>query len=72
MTSIFAGQPLKTRPFRIKTRVIWVPGILFKFHLQQTLINIEGLKSTIYCIFLREKKVPNLAGKEHYWRNTHA
>ena len=26
MTSIFEGQPPKTRPFPIKTRVIWVPG----------------------------------------------
>ena len=27
MTSIFEGHPPKTRPFPIKTRVIWVPGI---------------------------------------------
>ena len=27
MTPIFEGQPLKTRPFPIKTGVIWVPGI---------------------------------------------
>ena len=27
MTSVFEGQPPKTRPFPIKTRVIWVPGI---------------------------------------------
>ena len=27
MTSIFEGQPLKTRPFRTKRKVIWVPGI---------------------------------------------
>ena len=27
LTSIFEGQPLKTRPFRTKTRVIWVLGI---------------------------------------------
>ena len=27
MTSIFEGQPPKTRPFPIKTRVIWVPGM---------------------------------------------
>ena len=27
MTSIFEGQPLKTRPFPSKTRVIWVLGI---------------------------------------------
>ena len=26
MTSIFEGQPPKTRPFSIKTRDIWVPG----------------------------------------------
>ncbi len=29
MTSIFEGQPPKTRPFPIKTRVIWVLGIQF-------------------------------------------
>ena len=27
MTSIFEGQPPKTRPFPTKIRVIWVPGI---------------------------------------------
>ena len=27
LTSIFEGQPFKTRPFPIKTRVVWVPGI---------------------------------------------
>ena len=27
MTSILEGQPLKTRPFPTKTRVIWVLGI---------------------------------------------
>ena len=27
MTSIFEGRPSKTRPFPIKTRVIWVLGI---------------------------------------------
>ena len=32
MTSIFEGQPPKTRPFPIKTRVIWVPGIYTKYH----------------------------------------
>ena len=30
MISILEGQPPKTRPFSIKTRVIWVPGI-YKF-----------------------------------------
>ena len=29
MTSIFEGQPPKTRPFPIKTRVIWVLGTLY-------------------------------------------
>ena len=32
MTSIFEGQPLKTRSFPFKTRVIWVTGS-FDFHL---------------------------------------
>ena len=29
MTSIFEGQPPKTRSFPTKTRVIWVPGTFF-------------------------------------------
>ena len=33
MTSIFEGQPPKTRPFPIKTRVIWVPGIYIYIHI---------------------------------------
>ena len=33
MTSIFEGQPPKTRSFPIKTRVIWVPGTwMVDFH----------------------------------------
>ena len=33
MTSIFEGQPPKTRPFRTKTRgPIWVPGIYIYIH----------------------------------------
>ena len=28
MTSIFEGQPLKTRPFPTRRMVIWVPGAL--------------------------------------------
>ncbi len=31
MTSIFEGQPPKTRPFPIKTMVIWVPGIYIEY-----------------------------------------
>ena len=31
LTSIFEGQPSKTRPFPIKTRVIWVLGIYSKW-----------------------------------------
>ena len=27
ITSIFEGQPSKSRPFRIKTRIIWVLGM---------------------------------------------
>ena len=33
MTSIFKGQPPKTRPFPIKTRVICVPGIYIYIYL---------------------------------------
>ena len=33
MTSIFEGQPPKTRPFPIKTRVSWVPGIYIYIYL---------------------------------------
>ena len=33
LTSIFEGQPSKTRPFPIKTRVIWVLGIYIYIHI---------------------------------------
>ena len=33
MSSIFEGRPPKTRPFAIKTRVIWVPGIYMRAHM---------------------------------------
>ena len=46
MTSIFAGQPSKTRPFSIKTRVIWVLGIHISYHLLTHLINPVS-----YCSF---------------------
>ena len=36
MTPIFEGQPPKTRPFPIKTGVIWVPGM--HIHLHQTVL----------------------------------
>ena len=40
MTSIFEGQPPKTRSFPIKTRVIWVPGIY---------TYVEPLKNKAVC-----------------------
>ena len=42
MTSIFEGQPLKTRPFRNKTRVIWVEGI-YSYSFQNYLFDIVRL-----------------------------
>ena len=42
MTSIFEGQPLKTKPFQTKTRVIWVPGIY---------IYISTMVSIFFCMF---------------------
>ena len=41
MTSIFEGQPPKTRPFPTKTRVIWVPGIYIYDVNLQVLQNIQ-------------------------------
>ena len=38
LTSVFEGQPPKRRPFPIKTRVIWVPGISY-FNLMERFIN---------------------------------
>ena len=32
LSSIFEGQPSKTRPFSIKTRVIWVLGIYMSIY----------------------------------------
>ena len=37
MTSIFEGQPPKTRPFLTKTRgPIWVPGIIYIYNILVT------------------------------------
>ena len=36
MTSIFEGEPPKTRPFPIKTRVIWVLGKVIIIYLLST------------------------------------
>ena len=57
MTSIFEGQPSKTRPFPIETEVIWVPGIYgtsqswFRIRM---MIRIYGIDSAplpqTYCI----------------------
>ena len=45
MTSIFEGQPPKTRPFSIKTRVIWVPGYIYIYisYIYICMFNIANL-----------------------------
>ena len=40
MTSIFEGQPPKTKPFPIKTRVIWVPGM---YTISASLVFLTGI-----------------------------
>ena len=59
MTSIFEGQPPKTRPFPIKTRVIWVPGLFENFPRQASnlpaavqawcLLNMEQTPQNFGC-----------------------
>ena len=49
MTSIFEGQPPKTRPFPTKTRVIWVPGIYIFF--------IHNMIRSNSCKFMDENPV---------------
>ena len=44
LTSIFEGQPSKTRPFPIKTRAIWVPGIYIYIRIS-TLQDVNSIKS---------------------------
>ena len=54
MTTIFEGQPPKTRPFPFETRAIWVPGIyiscsprvyLFSCHCERCLETTGGFSS---------------------------
>ena len=50
MTSIFEGQPPKTRPFPIKTRDIWVPGYFVSFFFQWS-FHFQIEKSAIKAVF---------------------
>ena len=44
MTSIFEGQPPKTRPFPNKTRVIWVPGIyIYVYYIYYTYYTLSDV-----------------------------
>ena len=45
LTSVFEGPPSKTRPFPIKTKVIWVLGIYIciSVYLHKTIINVSHL-----------------------------
>ena len=45
LTSIFEGQPSKTRPFPIKTRVIWVLGIynIYYIYIYICVVNLAEL-----------------------------
>ncbi len=63
MTSIFEGQPPKTKPFPIKTRVIWVLGIGCYF--------LNGTMRPIVPSKLRDVKGPYFDKKQKQanWRN---
>ena len=58
MASIFEGQPLKTRPFRIKTRVIWVLDTYIQLVDPYTqgffMMHIKGLSCEISGIMIDE------------------
>ena len=49
MTSIFEGQPTKTRPFPIKTRVIWVPGWKWKIIRLACWVYSRKIRCFSYC-----------------------
>ena len=52
LTLIFEGQPPKTRPFPIKTRVIWVLGIYFFYSMDRNgLVRVLTLSSLNYARF---------------------
>ena len=42
LTSIFEGQPIKTRPFPSKTRVIWVLGVYIYIYIRGNNFLIES------------------------------
>ena len=52
MTSIFEGQPPKKRPFPIKTRVIWVPGIYI-----YTYVFLQILGPKVTLLFFAKKDI---------------
>ena len=52
LTSIFEGQPSKTGPFPIKTRVIWVLGILYYIHFTEYLVPLSGISLPIVCKYI--------------------
>ena len=55
MTSIFDGQPLKTRPFRTKRRVIWVPGIYLLIYY----IHVYGFVENLNAKLMENKEISN-------------
>ena len=64
MTSIFEGQPPKTRCFPTKTRVIWVPGI-YKYIICVVLIDQWCISNPI----IQASPPGSLVGKDcHLWR----
>ena len=64
MTSIFEGQPPKRRPFPIKTRVIWVPGMCISMFIlyenEENIFRWENV-SNDECFFLE------FTGRGHFF-----
>ena len=65
MTSIFEGQPPKTRSFSIKTRVIWVPGMYiyilriycwYMSHEHNEILSKYMTGCGCWCLLMFEKK----------------
>ena len=60
LTSIFEGQPSKTRPFSIKTRVIWVLGIHILYIQLYTLVTLCGHNNRNCFLNGNSQELPNL------------
>ena len=68
MTSIFEGQPPKTRPFPIKTRVIWVPGIYIYIIYILLYYILYILYYILYILYIYYIYMYTHKGEVYFWK----